>query len=331
MLKLKPSSNSISIVGVLTALVLVAGCVQTQTGDVETARTARVAEQVQVLEPALLHVGLSTESDATDPEQKLQEINDVLGSRSELFNAVGALSSRQYSKAAESEPLGDLIKRVRAENLSVRSADAADAANVNQAFIGLGGAFTEILLRAAEQTIGETNDYDNGKVVTVSVKGMLTDYKLFSDRSGHLENETQFVISVNGVALPTIRFYWIIDVLPETFEVYTHSMNDNDPFPGTLVFSQAMLDRIKDKGFNRKLWAEGEGIKIRKLLIDSGDGLGYQAVPEGHPLLMSDEDSCIDMMFEAMPGGGVPMTYSELLTHSYCLGRCRSPAMVNSK
>lgn len=332
MRKLKKFSNFSPIVGLLTVLALVAGCTQLNPTEEQTFRAAQAVEAAEfqhVPEPALIHVGLTRESDATRTNQRILEINDVLRSRSAMFDAIDALSSRDYSSAKETGTLGDLIEQVRAEFKSAKSGDGEEQ---NESFMGVGGAFTDIFLEAAEQTLGETtNDFDDGTVVTVSVKGLLTDYKLFSDRSGHLENETQFVIRVNGIARPVIRFYWIIDVLPGVFEFHTHSMDEDDPFPGTLVFSEEMLERIKMKNFNRKLWAEGDRIKIRKLLIDFGDGQGYLPVPEGSSLLETHADSCIDMMFEVKQGGNIPRTYSELLTHSYCLGRCRSPAMVNSK
>lgn len=358
-----------SIPALLTIVAVLSGCAEmhAQRGGVGPAK-ALIEEEGQ------LHIGLTRSSDVTKAEQRISDINSVLASETDLFNAVSVLSNNE---AKSGERLGDLIKRLEEEleradrYREEKPAEAkkesiargmnlvAQTENVEvvEAFVGLGGAFSEILLRAAKEKVGDDGSF-NDKKVTVSITGVLTDYKLFSDWSGHLENRTTAIITVDGRRLDPMVFYWIVDVLPGVFEI--HERNDDvrsDPFPGTLVLSPEMVERVYEKGFDRKLWAEGEGIKIRKLLFDRGDGNGLQPVPEGHPLLKSDSKSCIDMMFVKLskpkltrdtlpprratplpgrsvppPGDEIPTTLAELMDeNSYCLGRCMGPAMVNSK
>lgn len=272
-----------------------------------------------------LAVGLSKSSNAADQSKKPKEINGVIASQPDLRKALGALRTPGASPAPPK--LKDLIELIELENKS--------APNGLVAFRSLGGGYTRALISGAHGKVGSNDDYDQSKDVSVTLSGLITGYSFnLANRTGSLLVETTAVTTVDGVEIESVDYVWNVQIKAPGYEVHFHSGDATDPFPGTLAFGQSMLDRIADKGFNTKLWAAGAGaIKILSVTIN-----GTPVDPDD-PLLRSDPDNCIDMMF-ALPdndGDGVPdedsipTNIAELQEHSYCLGRCKNPAIVNSK
>ncbi len=268
-----------------------------------------------------LMVGLTRDSDATVQNKTPKEINGVIKSQTDLRNALDALRESPMLPAPK---LKDLIRQIRLEN--------NQALNGLKSFRGLGGAYTHALLSGAAGMIGPNDDYNPGQSSTVTLSGLITGYTYNpGNGSGTLDVETTAVTTVGGVEVERKHYVYEIDIHPNGYQVVDHSGNDNDPFPGTLVFDQAMLDRVKDKGFNKKLYVDRGGkIKIKSVTISVNNG-PPNPVPPGDPLLRSHPDDCIDIMFYVPAGGSIPTNYAQLQQHSYCLGRCRRPAIINTK
>ena len=268
-----------------------------------------------------LMVGLSRDSDATVQNKTPKEINGVIASQSNLRSSLEAL---RQSPSPPPAKLKDLIGKVRIEN--------SQTPGGLKSFGGLGGGYTHALLSGAKGKVGLNGDFDLNQASTVTLSGLITGYTYNpGNNSGTLDVETTAVTTVGGVETKRRHYVYEIEIHPNGFEVFDHSGNDDDPFPGTLVFDQPMLDRIKDKGFNKKLYVDRGGkIKIESITISVNNGPPH-SVPPGDPLLRSDPDDCIDIMFKVPPGGSVPTNYSQLQEHSYCLGRCRRPAIINTK
>jgi hypothetical protein len=159
------------------------------------------------------------------------------------------------------------------------------------------------------------------------IKGKIRHY-YFNDtlKSGCLEVDT---------VVGTDCYSWSIAVLPGTFEVVKRDESARpdpgnpaaplrQPFPGTLDLPEEALkpdnpQGIWQRGLNHKLWARGKGIKV--LGIIKNDVL---LSPED-PLYVSNDDSCIDLMFACSPPESVLPPQ-----RAYCLGRCEHPAVVNT-
>ena len=152
------------------------------------------------------------------------------------------------------------------------------------------------------------------------VRGKIRHYYFNDDqKSGYLEVGTEVDTVVGGV-VHTDRYLWQIAVRPGTYEVVEHSGDPNDPFPGTLQFSSRKLADIAARKLDTKLWATGHGIVV--VAVKKNDVL---LDPLTSPLYVTNEDSCIDMMFWGYP------PRSELPRQkSYCLGRCAQPLVINT-
>ena len=71
----------------------------------------------------------------------------------------------------------------------------------------------------------------------------------------------------------------------------------DDPFPGTLEFDEAMLDRIELLGFEYKLWAKGTAIVIDLIEVKGEGDPDYVAVPASDSRYQRTAENCIDMLF----------------------------------
>lgn len=188
------------------------------------------------------------------------------------------------------------------------------------ALSGLGGSYGWALIKAAEGKVGANDDFDPGKSSDVALTGEIVEYSYNpANKSGRLVVET--TQSISG-GTPT-EYVWEVEVLPQGFQEIGRTRNPSDPFPGTLAFDAAMLQRIVDKNFRVKLWAKGGKIKIKSVKENGA------LLPAGHPFLRTDPQNCIDMMFDADPGN-VPTTIGDLGETAYCLGRCAMPALINT-
>lgn len=171
------------------------------------------------------------------------------------------------------------------------------------------------------------------------VSGKIRHYYFNDDnKGGYLEVDTVVDTLRDGEIVHTDTYFWAIAVRPETFEVVPRcdinpddpngcDDNGNAPFLDTLALPAKRLDpndpekdSIWQRGLDHKLWAEGTGIVVVGVIRN-----GVLLSPDHHPLYVSNEDSCIDLMFAGYP------PVSELPPQpGYCLGRCAHPEVVNT-
>lgn len=159
--------------------------------------------------------------------------------------------------------------------------------------------------------------------------------------SGHLAVEMKVETFRGDIAASDIiktRFTkWEIDIVRDmkngqegyriierTGDIYNPN---KDPFPGTVKFPEANTDinsehSVWQRGLDHKLYAEGRSICVREIQEEI-DGGGLAPVPSNDPRYQTDQDSCIDLMFNGYPTDVLPKK-------DYCLGRCADPQIVNS-
>lgn len=218
----------------------------------------------------------------------------------------------------DDEQLAELLAMAREDD--VRASDLPDALTGIPGFtvLQLLGAYVEPALER-------------------KVSGKIRKYYFNDDKKdGYLEVDTVVDTLDDGVIVKTDTYSWVITVQPETFTVVPRcdinpddpngcDDNGNMPFLDTLALPEAALlqdnpDGIWQRGLDHKLWAKGTGIVVDRVIRN-----GVLLSPEHHPLYVSNEDSCIDLMFAGYP------PVSELPPQpGYCLGRCAHPMVVNT-
>lgn len=112
-------------------------------------------------------------------------------------------------------------------------------------------------------------------------------------------------------------------------------LDANNVFPDAQAATGIMINSATATGFNYKLYAKGESIEITKVWHNKN----YDEKPEDFEFLDPDEkkhealyetdnSACIDMMFATTP----PRNYADLSAPPfYCLGRCGSPMIINTR
>jgi hypothetical protein len=227
---------------------------------------------------------------------------------------------------------------------------------------GLGGIFGHIFLVDAEDRLFKGAGPNKGKwnkdaPVTQEMWGRITDFKRNSDGSGYFHVTTLVkTIHVNGG--PTTRrvaYHWEVDVGSGGFSVHKncHKFADENcdpddstnkqPFWKTMDLSDDMLNEVVARNFHYKLWAKGLTISVRKVYRRNSpsDDIPAPPPPTGQTapwkllnaakyagLYLPSVESCIDMMTVAV--SPTDMNNFPQLPF-YCLGRCDSPAIVNSR
>lgn len=191
-------------------------------------------------------------------------------------------------------------------------------------------------------TIGYLDDGEQPLVV----KGRIRDWFYNNDfLTGHLSVDVWIDYSrrVGGQRVPTKReiLHWDIVVEndnlddPDTgYKVVNRrgpeSINNTDPFPGTIRLPEAALDpsdgdSIWKRGLDHKLFARGKSIVVRNVYRKIDDG-PIKRLDDRHAFYKMTRCSCIDIMFK-----GHPPALELPEQRSYCLGRCDHPPIVNSR
>ncbi len=255
--------------------------------------------------------------------------NDVLASSVALRDVLAA-----YGGNNNPNNLGQLISEIKSSN------DNSSASVPGMT--GLGGGYGRVFLELAEEALRGNGQFDNGKRVVTSFSGQIQDYQYNSgDGSGRLEVMTfitsRVVPAGAGLPPPKIEAYkWKIRIDPGGFTVVPKGSDPNNPFPGTLEFSDAMKDRVNSLGFQYKLWAKGTKIVVEEVSLDRNykplKKPNFKVLRASDPkytkLYQSDAASCIDMMFVEQP----PAQMADLKGPPfYCLGRCDHPKIINTR
>ena len=285
---------------------------------------------------------------ATNP---MTRVNDILSSdtkdklRAEL---------EPYSDNS-SLPLRDLIVNVRNKNAN------PGGNNGTAPFKGLGGGYYHTLLRAAQGKIKQSDGtYDENSEASVELSGLITDYGFTPSNndqttgSGNLAVDTYQTVKHGNAVVEVHNYLWDITIKPNGYVIHKiadlagypspddpdspdlvyppDSVLDNwDPFTGTLFFDRDMKKRIWRLGFNVKLHARGnDAIKIEDVWKD-GFRIRNSDKDLKH-LKKADANSCIDIFLKVSDKND-PATIptNTLGEHSYCLGRCADPAIINSR
>lgn len=276
-------------------------------------------------------------------------VNDVLSDERTLLRAINA----QFPSFGRSESLAEFVDSVDKAIIESRSRDEprsaielrteSEASSGIPEFDGLGGVLNRAFFRAIKQTLNSNRQFDRTRRVLLIVHGRIVDYGFDEDAgSGNITSITYFTtvsVPINTlnnrgrIISRTDAVRWNVAVEPEDrpgyegFTVVERSYADpEDPFPGTMKFDEAMLDRINDLGFMFKLWVEGRSINIRDIAEKPHGTSTFVSLPHSDSRYRRSDANCIDMMFVAEP----PPELGTLAPPFYCLGRCQNPHLVNT-
>lgn len=277
-----------------------------------------------------------------------ENFDDVLNNRMKLASALESMGTVNVP------PGPQYIRRLIT---GLKAAEAAGSGNL-PGLTGHNGIYGRVLLWAAGWKLKTGGNYDPKLQVNLTIAGQILDYQYNAGTgAGKLQSETYITRTITlppttpGITPPplTQAYRWTIEVKNGGYSVQNHSGDNDDPFPGTLPFPQGALDRIMTKGFNKKLWATGTDIEVKKVEFNANYGTNpnnFTPIPDNpanHNLYTPTAESCIDMMFKIAgasgPGSFVPETKQQLLDYvasssngnpGYCLGRCSRPLLVNT-
>lgn len=306
---------------------------------------------------AMLIVGQPTQlmfdTKVVDPNHPdpMTHVNIILDSKEKLLAELRPQSSNPGDTNVK---LRELIDDVREKNANASGGGVNDSGT--KPFRGLGGGYYHTLLRAAQGKVKQSDgSYDEDFSVKASVEltGLITAYGFGPDGvhdgketgSGNLTVDTYQTVKHGSATVEVHNYLWEIEIKNKGYVIHPiqhenapdpdtwtkEDWKNWDPFPGTLFFSVDMKKRIHEKGFNVKLHARGKNaIKIKSVWKD-----GFRirnSNKDLKPLLKPDEDSCIDI-FLVVADKNDPATIptGTLGEHSYCLGRCENPAIINSR
>ena len=255
------------------------------------------------------------------PDGAPLDLNAVLASEETLRQALDTL----FPGSGNIDNIGDRIRSIRESK--------ASSDRRFEILSGLGGVFAHEFLDAAEATLDERGFYDPTKRVYEFFYGKTDEY-VFDQRdgSGRLVNTTYFTtvivpLGVGPIVSTTDSYRWDVGVDPGGFTVVPKSTsNPNNPFPGTLDFPPAMLNRINALGFQYKLWAKGTLIDIVAIEFKADGDADYSLLPTSDPRYDRTDANCIDMLFVNFP----PPVLGTLQPPLYCLGRCDNPKLINT-
>ena len=254
------------------------------------------------------------------PDTMPVDLNSVLGSEAELRRALDEF----FPGSENIDNLGERIDFIRGTK--------DDPERRFEAFRGLGGVLAHEFLNAAKATLDRSGRFDPSKRVYEFFYGQTEEFVFDKDDgSGRIVNTTYFTtvtvpLGVGPIVSTTDSYRWDIAVEPGGFTVVPKTSNPNDPFPGTLDFSPAMLNRINALGFQYKLWAKGTLIDIVAIEFKPNGAANYSLVPASDPRYDRTDANCVDMLFVNFP----PPVLGTLQPPLYCLGRCDNPMLINT-
>lgn len=265
------------------------------------------------------------------PESGPVDINVVLSSEENLRSSLDTL----FPEFAAIGNLKDRIDRIQNPEYALKSADDYDEDEDEQSPVlsGLGGVIADAFLNAARATLDPDGKFDDGKRVYEFVYGQIQDFTYNDgDGSGSFNTTTYYTtVTVPDGPSPIISttdaYRWAIKVGAGGFTVVPKSnRNPRDPFPNTMIFDRAMLNRVNFLGFQYKLWAEGTIIDIVDVELKAHGTPDFVRLNDSDWRYRRTRENCIDMLFVSYP----PPNKGTLEPPLYCLGRCETPQLVNT-
>ncbi len=254
------------------------------------------------------------------PEGEPVDLNAVLASEETLRQSLDTL----FPEAANIDNLGQRIDAIQER----KGGDDRPF----EILRGLGGLYAHEFLNSAKAALDDNGNYDPDKRVYEFFYGHTREFE-FNSRagSGRILNFTYFTRVVVGpdnvpILSTTDSYRWEVAVDPGGYSVVEKGFDPDDPFPGTLDFAPAMLNRINALGFEYKLWAKGPAIDIVEIAFKPHGDATYTPVSRGDPRYDRTDSNCIDMLFVNFP----PPTLGTLQPPLYCLGRCDNPMLINT-
>lgn len=252
-----------------------------------------------------------------------RNVNDAYATQPDFVAALGRFEVPRPAGATDEQ----WVVRIRGDNGNPPSPILKN----------LGGILGHAFLQGADQTVGAPGNYE--QAIEVLSHGQILDYAYnAADGSGHIEVATYYDLPAGPIGRParTIGYKYKVRVDPGGFSVHPKSVpgdpgyDPNNVFPGTIPISAT---KAQDVAY--KLWAKGTSIHVdevwRDLNIPTGHDPNWQPVPNSGPtsgLYETDASSCVDMMWQTEPPATLPPGAQPPL---YCLGRCDSPLIINTK
>lgn len=252
-----------------------------------------------------------------------KNINDVLANEEDLRRALDTL----FPEVANVSNLGERIAIIRGGK------EGGDERRRFEVLRGLGGVIADEFLDAAAATLNDRGVFDGTKRVYEFIYGQIEAYTYDKDKgSGTFQTVTYYTTviipaGIGPIISTTDAYRWNVAVGEGGFTVVDRDDSAPDgPFPGTIPFSQAMKDRVQSLGFQYKLWAVGTIIDIKDVWHKAPGSATFVRLADSDSKYDQTAENCIDMLFVNFPADQLGILKPPL----YCLGRCKSPELVNT-
>lgn len=326
---MKPSSRNILSLAVVAALT---ACAQDQAD--RTDRIDRFDAIVDTGEFPETWMDVTRQHMFIAVDGEMLNVNEVLKDEQKLLRAL----SQQFPSVAGPEERTDL-------NALITDIEDAfeDPDPESEAFRGFGRVLNRTFVDAARQTLNQEGIFDPRFRVKIYPSGQIIHYKFDqNNRSGEIHSISYLTVLVapifpNRYAGRNITWtdavLWKVRVVPDPevedsgFQVVRRDDEHRDgPFPGTMGFTKAMINYIDFYEYEFKLWAEGTIIKIDEVHRKDDGESSFMLLDRDESEYDEIPSNCIDMLFQRPP----PSRLGDMEPPSYCLGRCKSPGLVNT-
>ena len=208
------------------------------------------------------------------------------------------------------ENMGGSGPNLRAKIASVRASTFAD---------GFAGMPVRAFLDGADDTL-QGNGFQFP--VQYETTGQIERY-FFDGTDSSCLRVLMTTTATHGGRVTTVEYRWTVFASFQVAPRDNTDMDDVFPTANTIPITAAMAG-----AFNNKLWAKGTTIEVTRVEFRRNQNGGFKLLPSGHPLYRTTVESCIDMMFVGTPPTTLPVGAAP---PGYCLGRCNSPPIINTK